>query len=60
MAACPNCGRKTYRTLDWVCQWCGYPLLSGGFPSVEKTYKEFCKVSNDGNTINIKNCRTGV
>jgi hypothetical protein len=40
MAACPNCGRRTLRTKDWVCQWCGYPLLYGGFKPIDKTYKE--------------------
>jgi len=40
MAGCPNCGRKTLRTKDWVCQWCGYPLLYGNFKSIDKTFKE--------------------
>ena len=40
MASCPNCGRRTLRTKDWVCQWCGYPLLYGGFKMIDKTYKE--------------------
>jgi hypothetical protein len=40
MAGCPNCGRKTLRTKDWVCQWCGYPLLYGNFKPIDKTFKE--------------------
>ncbi|MCK4863659.1 MAG: hypothetical protein KAS25_05140, partial [Dehalococcoidales bacterium] len=40
MPACPNCGRKTMRTEDWACQWCGYPLLSGAYKKIDKTYRE--------------------
>jgi ribosomal protein L37E len=40
MPLCPNCGRATMRTADWVCQWCGYPLLSKSFKKIDKTYKE--------------------
>jgi hypothetical protein len=40
MANCPNCGRQTLRTKDWVCQWCGYPLISKSFKVIDKTYKE--------------------
>ncbi len=40
MADCPNCGRQTLRTKDWVCQWCGYPLMSKAFKVIDKTYKE--------------------
>jgi hypothetical protein len=40
MAVCPNCGRRTMRTKDWVCQWCGYPLLNGNYKQIDKTYKE--------------------
>jgi hypothetical protein len=40
MADCPNCGRQTLRTKDWVCQWCGYPLISHAFKVIDKTYKE--------------------
>jgi hypothetical protein len=40
MASCPNCGRATERTQDWVCQWCGYPLPSGSFRQIAKTYQE--------------------
>jgi ribosomal protein L37E len=40
MARCPNCGRETLRTEDWVCQWCGYPLLSRSYKKIDKTYKE--------------------
>ena len=40
MARCPNCGRETRRTIDWCCQWCGYPLFSGSYKKIDKTYKE--------------------
>jgi hypothetical protein len=40
MPSCPNCGRDTKRTEDWVCQWCGYPLLSTSYKKIDKTYKE--------------------
>jgi hypothetical protein len=40
MANCPNCGRSTAKTKDWCCQWCGYPLFSGAFKTINKTYKE--------------------
>lgn len=40
MPKCPNCGRETYRTEDWACQWCGHPLLSGAFKIVPKTYRQ--------------------
>ena len=40
MPGCPNCGRETLRTEDWVCQWCGYPLLSRAYKSIGKTYKQ--------------------
>lgn len=40
MARCPNCGRETARTTDWACQWCGYPLLSGSYKKIPKTYRE--------------------
>jgi hypothetical protein len=40
MPSCPNCGRKTLRTLDWACQWCGYPLLSRSYKKIDKTFKE--------------------
>jgi hypothetical protein len=46
MASCPNCGRRTMRTKDWVCQWCGYPLLGGGYKQLDKTYKEFQQERN--------------
>ncbi len=46
MASCPNCGRRTLRTKDWVCQWCGYPLLSGSFKPIDKTYKELQQERN--------------
>ena len=40
MKNCPNCGRPTLRTEDWVCQWCGYPLLSKSYKKIPKTYRE--------------------
>ena len=40
MANCPNCGQATERTQDWACQWCGYPLVSGSFRQMSKTYQE--------------------
>jgi hypothetical protein len=46
MAGCPNCGRRTLRTKDWVCQWCGYPLLYGNYKPIEKTYKELQEERN--------------
>ncbi len=46
MAACPNCGRRTERTKDWVCEWCGYPLLYGSYKQIDKTYKELQEERN--------------
>ncbi|MFC2060603.1 hypothetical protein ACFLTZ_05915 [Chloroflexota bacterium] len=40
MAKCPNCGLETARTEDWACQWCGYPLLSGAYKRIPKTYQQ--------------------
>jgi hypothetical protein len=40
MANCPNCGRRAQRTKDWVCEFCGYPLLYGSYKVLDKTYKE--------------------
>jgi len=40
MKRCPNCAQETLRTSDWVCQWCGYPLLSGSYKNIAKTYRE--------------------
>jgi len=40
MPKCTNCGRETLRTEDWVCQWCGYPLLSYSYKKIPKTYKQ--------------------
>ena len=40
MSRCHNCGRETLRTEDWACQWCGYPLVSGSFGKIEKTYRQ--------------------
>lgn len=41
MKGCPNCGRGTMRTEDWACQWCGYPLLSGSYKKIPKTFRQF-------------------
>jgi len=40
MAQCPNCSRQTMRTKDWACRWCGYPLLSGSFKEIPKTFRQ--------------------
>ena len=40
MGKCPNCGRVTARTQDWACQWCGYPLLSGFYKKIPKTFRQ--------------------
>jgi len=40
MPKCPNCGQETLRTEDWVCQWCGYPLLSGVYKKIPKSFKQ--------------------
>lgn len=40
MPGCPNCGRRTLRTKDWACQWCGYPLISRAYKTIDKTFKE--------------------
>lgn len=40
MRKCPNCGQPTSRTRDWACQWCGYPLLSNAYRTLNKTYEE--------------------
>ncbi len=40
MPKCPNCGQETARTIDWACQWCGYPLLSDAYKQIPKTYKQ--------------------
>jgi len=40
MPKCPNCERKTKRTTDWACQWCGYPLPSGSFKIIPKTFQQ--------------------
>ena len=40
MGKCPNCGRETARTEDWACQWCGYPLLSGFYKKIPKTFSQ--------------------
>lgn len=40
MPNCPNCSQPTARTEDWACQWCGYPLISGGYKKIPKTYRQ--------------------
>jgi hypothetical protein len=40
MGKCPNCGRATARTKDWACQWCGYPLVSGFYRKIPKTFRQ--------------------
>ena len=40
MKKCPNCGQTAERTEDWACQWCGYPLLSGSYTKIPKTYRQ--------------------
>jgi hypothetical protein len=40
MPKCPNCARETKRTTDWACQWCGYPLPSGSYKVVPKTFQQ--------------------
>ncbi|MFC2016251.1 hypothetical protein ACFLUF_00895, partial [Chloroflexota bacterium] len=40
MQKCPNCGQETARTMDWACQWCGYPLSSKSYKKIPKTYKQ--------------------
>jgi ribosomal protein L37E len=50
MADCPNCGRPTLRTKDWVCQWCGYPLISKSYKVIDKTYKELQEERNPSAT----------
>ncbi len=43
MRKCPNCGQITARTEDWACQWCAYPLLSGNYERIPKTYSQLKK-----------------
>ena len=40
MPKCPNCGQETARTVDWACQWCGYPLISKSYRKIPKTYRQ--------------------
>jgi hypothetical protein len=40
MKKCPNCSRPTKRTLDWACQWCGYPLVSKSYKKIPKTFRQ--------------------
>jgi cell division septation protein DedD len=40
MKRCPNCDRPTKRTLDWACQWCGYPLVSKSYKEIPKTFRQ--------------------
>lgn len=37
---CPNCNRRTARTEDWACRWCGYPLPGGFYEKIDKTYRQ--------------------
>lgn len=41
MPTCPSCRRKTARTEDQTCQWCGSTLLSSTYRQVTKTYRNF-------------------
>ena len=56
MAACPNCGRQTLRTKDWACQWCGYPLISRAFKTIDKTFKEL----QEERSLNIDAAESGL
>jgi len=47
MPRCPNCRRRTARTEDWACPWCGYPLLSGDYKKIPKTYKQLKEERRD-------------
>ncbi|UCH42378.1 MAG: hypothetical protein JSW16_06045 [Dehalococcoidales bacterium] len=40
MPKCPNCGQETTRTQDWACQWCGFPLTSSSFKTIDKTFQQ--------------------
>ena len=40
MPKCPNCGLETARTEDWACQWCAYPLTSGGYKKLPMTFRQ--------------------
>ena len=40
MPKCPNCGLETARTEDWACQWCAYPLTSGGYKKLPVTFRQ--------------------
>ena len=37
MSKCPNCGQRAQSD---YCEWCGYPLLSGSYKKIPKTYRE--------------------
>ena len=39
MSRCPSCGQETRRTIDWACLWCGYPLTSGSYKQIDKSYR---------------------
>ena len=47
MRKCPNCGQTAERTEDWACQWCGYPLLSGSYKKIPKTYRQLKEEERD-------------
>jgi hypothetical protein len=54
MARCPNCGRETARTSDWVCEWCGYPLPEGMFKKLKKSFREVKEAIQNGEPIEEK------
>ena len=41
MPICPSCGRRTSRTEEQTCQWCGSTLLSSTYRQVTKSYRSF-------------------
>ena len=51
MAKCPNCGREAARTIDWVCEWCGYPLPDGSFKKIDKTFRELKEERLSGQSV---------
>jgi len=40
MKRCPNCAQEAVRTSDWVCQWCAFPLVSGSYKKIDKSFRE--------------------
>ena len=57
MPDCPNCGRSTMRTEDWACRYCGYPLLSGSYKKVDKTYRQLKQEEGDGQVAPVVEAR---